>query len=250
TPPGNGSRSAGEQAPPRLPPVPPPPVSPRTAVPPGPPPAVHLPQSSNPGTSASQLLDFQAVAQLRSLQRLAAERYAAMDSYIVRLRRREQVNGKDKPEEIILLKFRKDPWSVYFKWLGTEGRGREVVYVKGRYEDKIHTLLAAGDVPLMPAGKRIALARDNPLVRASSRHPITEAGFGSLLERLDAAVTLAERGEAGAATIRCLGVLKRPEFELPGQAFERTILPGNEAALPHGGRRFYFFDPLTTLPPL
>src|SRR5262249_27126605 len=39
-------------------------------------------------------------ARFRELHRLAAERYAGIDSYIVRLRRREHVNGKDKPEEL------------------------------------------------------------------------------------------------------------------------------------------------------
>jgi len=45
-----------------------------------------------------------------------------MDSYIARLTRREQVNGKKQPEEIILFKFRQQPWSVYFKWLGESKR--------------------------------------------------------------------------------------------------------------------------------
>jgi len=38
------------------------------------------------------------VAKLHTLYREAAERYAKVDSYIVRLTRREQINGKDKPE--------------------------------------------------------------------------------------------------------------------------------------------------------
>src|SRR5437899_386649 len=103
---------------------------------------------------------------LHALYREAAERYARVDSYIVRLMRREQINGKDKPEEVLLFKFRKEPWSVYFKWLGQEGAGREVIYVKGQHENKIHTLLAAGDMPLMPAGRRIALAPDSLVVRS------------------------------------------------------------------------------------
>jgi len=91
-------------------------------------------------------------ARIRELQRLAAEHYAAVDSYIVRLRRREQVGGKDNPEELLLCRFRKQPFSVYFKWIGKEGNGREVVYVQGRHDDKIHTRMAAGDMLLMPAG--------------------------------------------------------------------------------------------------
>ena len=111
-----------------------------------------------------------------------------MDSYIARLTRREVVGGQCKPEEVILFKFRKEPWSVYFKWLGEEGKGREVVYVKKHYDDKIHTLLAKADVvPLFtPANGQMALAIDSPLVRSASRHSITEAGFGIILERMKA----------------------------------------------------------------
>src|ERR1700678_2688058 len=107
-----------------------------------------------------------------------------MDSYIVRLTRREQVRGKDGAEDIILFKFRKEPWSLYFKWIGPSGQGREVIYCKGRYDDKIQTLLAAGDNPFAAAGTRMAFAVDNPPVPTSSRHGINEAGIGASIERL------------------------------------------------------------------
>ena len=62
------------------------------------------------------------------------------------------LNGIVRPEELMHFKFRKQPWSVYFKWLGPEGRGREAIYVQGKYDNKLHTLLAAGDMPFTPAG--------------------------------------------------------------------------------------------------
>src|SRR6266852_5409842 len=133
------------------------------------------------------------VPKLHSLYREAAERYAKVDSYIVRLTRREQINGKDKPEEILLFKFRKEPWSVYFKWLGTESKGREVIYVRGHYENKIHTLLAACDIPLMPAGKRFAVTPDSPFVHSSTRHSIQEAGIGVLVENFGKALAETDR---------------------------------------------------------
>jgi hypothetical protein len=224
----------------RIPPSPPPPPAVVPAV---------APSSLDAGANIVPL-ELDTVAKLRTLQRLAAARYASIDSYIVRLRRREQVNGKDKPEEILLFKFRKEPWSVSFKWLSAEGKGREVIYVHGQYHDKIQTLLAAGDIPLMPAGRRIALAPDNPLVRSSSRHVITEAGFGALLEQFDEAVTALEHGDTRRGTFKCLGTVKRPEFELPGQAVEQIIPPESEPTLPRGGRRLLFFDPQHALPVL
>jgi hypothetical protein len=173
-----------------------------------------------------------------------------MDSYIVKLTRREQVNGKNQPEEVLLFKFRKEPWSVYLKWLGTEGRGREVVYVKGQHEDKIHTLLAAGDIPLVPAGKRMSFAPDSELVRSASRHPITQAGICASVERLGALLAAEERGDKKVGTLKLLGAQKRPEFTRPLDAVEHVIPPGAEEALRRGGRRLYFFDPDTNLPTL
>jgi hypothetical protein len=189
------------------------------------------------------------VAKLRSLYREAAKRYASIDSYIVRLRRREQVNGKDNPEEILCVKFRKRPWSVYFKWLGKEANGREVVYVKGQYEDKIHTLLAAGDMPLMPAGRRVALPADSVLVRSSSRHSIQEAGIGILIERFGK--LLESAGSANQPEkLKYLGLLKRPEFDAPCEAVEQEVSAGAESLLPRGGRRLWAFDTITKFPVL
>ena len=74
-----------------------------------------------------------------------------MDSYIARLVRHEVVGGSDKPKEVLTFKFRKEPWSVYFKWLSKESAGREAIYVKGQHDNKIHTLLAAGDSRLRNA---------------------------------------------------------------------------------------------------
>jgi hypothetical protein len=187
---------------------------------------------------------------LRTLYQQAAGEYAGLSSYIVRLRRREQVGGKDKPEEVLLFKFRKQPFSVYFKWLGQERKGREVVYVQGRHGNQLHTRLAAGDVLLMTAGRRISLAPDNPLVLASSRHPITDAGVGSLLAHLDQLLQATERGDGRMGTLRYLGPIRRPEFETPCEAAEETIPPGCDPHLPQGGRRLWVFDPLRHLPSL
>jgi hypothetical protein len=223
----------------------PPPASPAPSpatpqAPPGPPdkaPEIAAPAGSN------------SVVRLRTLYQDAADRYASIHSYIVRLRRREQVNGKDHPEELLLVKFRKDPWSVYFKWLGQEGHGREVIYVRGQYEDKIHTLLAAGDIPLMPAGKQIALAPDNALVRSSSRHSIHEAGIGYMVHSFGEVVATAERtGQQPLA--RCLGLVSRPELAAPCEAVDQSIPPGSEPLLPRGGRRLWLFDSSNTRLPV
>jgi hypothetical protein len=232
-----------------LPEGPPPPPAPPPARPPEPrPPPAPPPPTANTAPGAPR--PAAAAPTPRQLHRQALERYAGIDSYIARLTRREQVNGKNQPEEVLLFKFRKEPWSVYFKWLGSAGQGREVVYVKGRYENKLHTLLAAGDNPLLPAGKRMSLAVDSVFVRSASRHSITEAGIGACIDGLGNVLDALERGDQRHGTVAALGPQNRPEFAGPVQAVEHVIPPGAEPALPRGGRRLYFFDPESHLPVL
>lgn len=186
-------------------------------------------------------------ARSRELYRQAAQVYNGIDSYIARLRRREVVNGEAKPEELLVFKFRKQPWSVYFKWLGNEAKGREAIYVKGQYENKLHTLLAAGDMPFTPAGKRFAIDPDNILVRSRSRHTVTEAGVGHIIEQLGQRL---QAEDAGGQTprLRYLGKVKRPEYEAPMEGIEDTLPAGSE--VPGGGIRQLFFDPTSHLPVL
>jgi hypothetical protein len=191
-----------------------------------------------------------ATAKVSLLYREAAERYTRIDSYIVRFRRREQINGKDKPEELIMAKFRKNPSSVYFKWLGPEAKGREVIYVKDHYEDKIHTLVAAGDVPLMSPGKRFAVSPDSPLVMARSRYSIRQSGVGPLIEHFGRIAAALEKGETPQGSVKYLGRIKRPEFDEACEAVEQRIPKGSEAALPGGGTRLWMFNPTSKLPVL
>ncbi len=184
------------------------------------------------------------------LYKAAVDAYNPIDSYIARMTRREQVNGVNKPEEVMLFKFRKNPWSVYFKWVGETGRGREAVYVKGLHEDKIHSLLAAGDVPFTPAGKRFSVAHDSFFVRSASRHPITEAGFGSCLTHVAALVQAAEKGDTSKGTVKVLGRQVRNDYPEPLDILEHVIPAGFEQGLPRGGRRLYGFGVENHLPVL
>jgi hypothetical protein len=237
-------------------PVPPPPlgrkpqpgpVAPASAPPSdGPPPAAPAPAAAPPAAPPAA----PAGASLRELHKQAADWYAGVDSYVVRLTRREEVGGKAQPQEVLAFRFRKQPWSVYLKWVGEEGKGREVVYVKGRYENKIHTKLAPGDPGAFLTGGRVALALDNPMVRSASRHAITDAGFGSCIDHLGAVIDAQEKGDGRLGTVKVVGPMKRPEFAQAVPAVEHTLPSGLEADLPRGGRRLCFFDPDNHLPML
>jgi hypothetical protein len=142
----------------------------------------------------------------------------------------------------MLFKFRKQPFSIYFKWIGTTNNGREVVYVKGKYEGKLH-------IRMSPGSADMALAPDSFLVRRSSRHPVTEAGVCAIVEMYAAAVAAFEKGQH---RLRYLGVSKRPDFDDGAtlEGVEEDLAPGADPNLPRGGRRQLYFNVATRLPVL
>ena len=198
----NGARPPAPQSQPEIKQISTLPLPPTSAEAPAPPPSLPTPSlptppvaSAPPPTNPASVHRIRPRVNVKQIVQRANDTFAHLDSYIARLTRREQINGKNKPEEVMLFKFRKQPWSVYFKWLGTEGHDREVIFVNGQHEGKIHTLLAAGDVPLMPAGKRMSLAPDGLLFKSASRYPITEAGLGASIDHTLWLASIIERGD-------------------------------------------------------
>jgi hypothetical protein len=187
---------------------------------------------------------------LRALYQRAAQRHAEMDSYIFRLKRREVVNGRKQPEEIIKVQIRQAPYSVHLVWLGKEGKGREAIYVKNKYKNEMQIRLAAGDVPFLPAGMRYSISPDDSMVKSKCRHPITETGFGPLIAAFGRLVQEVEQSETKAQLAKYLGRVKREEFAAPVEAVLQTVPPGSDPLLPKGGRRFWYFDVNNGLPVL
>lgn len=244
---------ASGQLPPNPPPLPDSPAPTSNAPSQTPVPAASTPGLPSSNDATAPLTERPAspeasAGKVRELHRQAADRYAGIDSYIARLRRREVVGGQPKAEEILLLKFRKQPWSVYFKWLGPEHNGREAVFVNGQHDSKLHTLLAAGDMPFMPAGKCIALDPESSLVRSRSRHAVTETGIGHIIAQMGKQLQ-AEDEHQKVIPLRYVGQVRRPEYVAPLDVVEQTIPPDGEAG-PDGGTRQVFFDPATHLPVL
>lgn len=180
---------------------------------------------------------------LRGLYQRAADQQSKMESYIFRLRRREVVSGKKMPEELIRAQVRRDPFSVHLKWLGAEGKGRETIYVKGKYKNEMQVLMAANDLfPLSPAGMKWKLPPDDPLARARSRYPITSTGFESIIDRFGKIVTAVEKGDTNEGSLKYLGKMKRPEFEAEVEAAHQVLPAKCDPNLPKGGQRWFYFD--------
>ncbi|HYV38168.1 MAG TPA: DUF1571 domain-containing protein [Gemmataceae bacterium] len=194
---------------------------------------------------------LEVAAPLRNLLRLASETYATTPAYTARLRRREMVDGKARPEEEIQLKYRQEPSSLVLRWLGNETKNRVVLYVKGRYDDMLSVIPGQND----PLGTPLLSQR--PMLRADSgqglgkeRYPVRETGIGPLIQRFGHLVSAAERGDTMVGSVKCLGLVNRPEFEMPVDAVMHVIPPGVDGRLPKGGQRLWYFDTALRFPVL
>lgn len=117
--------------------------------------------------------------------------YARVTDYTARFVRRERIGSRLRPREEIFLKFRR-PSRVYLRWVTGPRPGREILFVKGRDDDKI----LVHEPGVFSGLFTYVMAPDSPRVLKESRHPVSEAGLGRLIELLVSNTRRAwERGE-------------------------------------------------------
>ena len=110
----------------------------------------------------------------------AKEFYKGVDDYSCIFIKQERLDEKLKEPETILFKFQK-PFRIYMKWIEEPNKGRELLFVPGKYDDKIKVHIGGILNLILPS---ITIEPDNPLVLSHTRHPITNAGMGNLIDSL------------------------------------------------------------------
>jgi len=178
---------------------------------------------------------------VKKLLDAANKRYADLADYEARLVKREVVNGKQLPQDEIAYRFRTSPKSVYMKVLSAEGQGREVMYVQGQFDNKIHLITGKGDHLIAGAGYRTDMDPDSKTATAKSRYRIYEAGFGRTLAGL--AKAFAPTDGATGPAVKALGLVQRKEVPYALEGVEVTIRAGEDPLLAKGGKRQVYFDP-------
>jgi hypothetical protein len=107
-------------------------------------------------------------------------RYRNIRDYTCTFSKRERIKGQLTPLNVLTMKVRTQPRSIYLKFR-QPSPGREAIYIVGRNNGKIlaHDVglnrLLAGTLRLEPTGS---------LAMEDCRHPISEAGIGPLLDTL------------------------------------------------------------------
>lgn len=101
--------------------------------------------------------------------------YEGVNDFVATVIRQERTDGRLFPKEEIFVKFMK-PYSIYLKWIGNVHKGREALYVEGKNNNKIvaHEGGFFGIITL-------TIDPYSSLAMWGNRHPITELGFGTII---------------------------------------------------------------------
>jgi len=106
--------------------------------------------------------------------------FEKVSDYTCTLVKKERINGELTPENVVAMSVRTEPFGVDLRWLKPQGMsGQEACYVAGKYDGKMR-VRAAG---LLGAVGFISMDPTDPRCQKTSRHAITEAGIGNLIER-------------------------------------------------------------------
>lgn len=147
-------------------------------VPAAPPPAPPIAQpgaAAAPAPTAPSPMD-----QPLALIHAADKSYRGVRDYTCLFVKRERVRGQMQPEHLINMSVRTQPFSVHLYWLGPKQFARqEVCYVAGRNNGMMRVRTNG----LLGAVGFVSLSPTDPRALESSRHTITEAGIGNLIEQ-------------------------------------------------------------------
>jgi len=102
--------------------------------------------------------------------------YEKVDDYTATFLKQEYVGGELLPLETITYKFQK-PFKVYMGWREGPHEGREALYVRGRYDNKV-----VGHEGGWFNIVTLHMDPEGSMAMRGNRHPITDSGIGRLIE--------------------------------------------------------------------
>jgi hypothetical protein len=174
----------------------------------------------------------------QSVVATALARLASLDSYQVEINRQERVGILLQAPEDVLLSIRRKPRAVRLEWRDGPHQGREVIYGEQETGGMLQVNMADSKIP-MP---RLSLPSDSPLALSNSRHPITDAGFDTIVGNLQKTIDENRSGDLTHGRIAYTGLEPVESFDHPCHKIVRV--------LPSGETWQVFFDPETKLPVL
>ena len=123
-------------------------------------------------------------APIPDLTTVLGESRKAIDSlstYQIKMTHQQRIGRLLQEPEAVVMSIRRQPKAVRLEWPEGTSKGREVLYAADIDGGQMHVKMPN---PLLP---RLSMAPDGPLATRSSRHPISEAGFDTIIAGMEAA---------------------------------------------------------------
>lgn len=152
--------------------------------------------SQNSNSSKSDVAKLDSILQKTSLT------LGQISSYRVQVSLQEQMNGKLLPPDSFQLSKRREPFAVRMEWSQGKEAGREVIFSPVYTNGMIQIRMPKGLIP------RISMSPESPLVRSKSRHPISEAGADSVVDRLRSTLDLHKQNRPDAGQLEVTTVVE------------------------------------------
>ena len=141
--------------------------------------------------AAPRLAAADSAAMAVALVEAMEKAYAPIASYTARFVRQEWIGGALRPPEEVALKWQR-PGHVYMRWIAGPPTGREIIFVPGRDDGNV----LIHEPGMLTRLVTVVTAPGSADVMKQSRHPITDVGFGHLIDLIGETVRRAvRRGE-------------------------------------------------------
>ena len=148
----------------------------------------------------------------------------------------ELVGGRLQSEEEAILSIRRNPKAVRLEWHDGPSKGREVIYSAALNDRMMY--VNVGNPSLLIS--RMSIPVDSPIAMRNSRHPITEAGFDTILDNLFQYIDDGRKATAKGGKLAYRGLERPKGLDQPCHLIER-VAPGGETWS-------VYLDPTTLMP--
>jgi hypothetical protein len=103
---------------------------------------------------------------------------ADVKDYTAVFTKKEMIKGR-LVQQVMDMKFRAKPFSVYFRYRSGAEAGRQAIYVEGKFGNK----LVVKEVGVKALAGTMYLVVDSSLVMAENRYPVTNVGIHKILDK-------------------------------------------------------------------
>ncbi len=184
-----------------------------------------------------QPLEFEEVQEI--LDKAKAS-YAELKDYTAIIHKEEYKDGDKEVDERTIIKFQK-PFKVYLKWLSGKNEGTQLLYVEGKYDDKMIIRKGGGFLKVFGTMK---MDPDGFWLKKFTKHSIREVGFGGIIKRSYEQFEVAkEEGFIDAAQCTMSEIDGRPAYKMV-----MVVTPEGEENGYYCRSSIQYFDAETFLP--